>query len=371
MNFCSLGLEEHMEDLDPPEIVAFGVTDPGNGHPEFWANLTDDFSGVASVNVTLNGTTYPMSFNSSSGLWSYQHVVNFSDYWTYQIINASDYATPKHYLPVSSAIKNITFDYDAVAPSINEWKYFPLLGPNGTFNANVSDWGVGIDVVIVNITKVNLVPVSTPVWAYMQENSSGYINDTISYGRGTILEYVIVANDTQGNTNTSMPDIAFVGANNAPSASDLILTPDPVHSNETLTLSYNYSDPDGDGETGTEIRWYKNDILQPVLNDSKIVLASYLFKDDRWNVTVRPKDWQNFGNIQITSTTILNTLPQVTDALLYPLNSSVHAKITPIGEERAFILEDEGIKLNYSFFDADPTDLIGIKIPSARTSIPI
>ncbi|MFX1533111.1 MAG: DUF2341 domain-containing protein, partial [Promethearchaeota archaeon] len=69
-NFYFLGPEEHMEDLDPPEIVAFGITDPGNGHPEFWANLTDDFSGVASVNITLNGTIYSMNFNSSSGLWT-------------------------------------------------------------------------------------------------------------------------------------------------------------------------------------------------------------------------------------------------------------------------------------------------------------
>ncbi|MFX1533110.1 MAG: LamG-like jellyroll fold domain-containing protein [Promethearchaeota archaeon] len=354
-NFYFLGLEEHMEDLDPPEIVAFGVTDPGNGHPEFWANLTDDFSGVASVNITLNGTIYPMNFNSSSGLWTYQQSVNFTDYWTYQISNASDYASPKHFLPVSSAIKNVTFDYDAVAPSINEWVYFPDLGPNGTFNANVSEWGVGIDVVIVNITKVNEAPSTT--WAYMQETPSGYINGTLSFGRGTILEFVIVANDTLGNSNTSIPHLGYVGANNAPSASNLALIPEPIHSNESLTLSYDYYDADGDGETTTEIRWYKNDVLQPALNDSSIVLASYLFKGDHWNVTVRPKDWKEFGDLQAVNTTILNTLPQVTDVSLSPLHSSVHAKITPMEEDRVFILEDEGIKLDYIFFDADPTDL--------------
>ncbi|MFX1536568.1 MAG: hypothetical protein ACFFDI_20315, partial [Promethearchaeota archaeon] len=293
-------------------------------------------------------------FNSSSGLWTYQQSVNFTDYWTYQISNASDYASPKHYLPVGSAIKNVTFDYDAVAPSINEWEYFPLLEPNGTFNANVSDWGI-IDTVIVKITYVNEIPIA--ITALMRLTTSGYINDTINFSRGTVFEYVIVVNDTVGNTNTSASRRGYVGANNAPSASNLALIPEPIHSNESLTLSYDYYDADGDGETTTEIRWYKNDVLQPALNDSSIVLASYLFKGDRWNVTVRPKDWKEFGDLQIASTTIQNTVPQATGTSLSPLTPSALAVITPTSEERAFILEDEGIKLDYIFFDADSTDL--------------
>ena len=43
--------------------------------------------------------------------------------------------------------------------------------------------------------------------------------------------------------------------NHAPIAANLTLSPDPLFSNDTLLLSYDYFDEDGDDEDGTQIRW--------------------------------------------------------------------------------------------------------------------
>ncbi|MFX0062045.1 MAG: DUF2341 domain-containing protein, partial [Candidatus Hermodarchaeota archaeon] len=324
-NFYSLDLEEHMEDLDPPEIVAFGVTDPGNGHPEFWANLTDDFSGVFNVTLSLNGTEQVMTLNAT-GYWVFHPLsVNFRDYFTYQIVNASD--NQGRFLATSSEVKNITFDYDNLAPAVDDWEYYPdIHPPEGTFNANVSDpWGEGIGTVIVNVTDVNGLPAAD--WAYMRNTSSGYINDTLSFPRASVIEFVIFVNDTAGNTNTSTPHIGYVGANNPPIAENLTLIPDPVQSNETLRLRYDYYDDQNDPQAGTIIRWYKNGDLNftepiygvPGTTYSSELPASYLIAGDQWYATVTPKDWKDYGPVNTSATiTIQNSAPTLASYFITP-----------------------------------------------------
>ncbi|MFX1251620.1 MAG: LamG domain-containing protein, partial [Promethearchaeota archaeon] len=345
-NFYSIGLEEHMEDLDPPEVVAFGVYDPGNGHPEFWAEVIDDFSGVMTVNITLNGTKYEMSLNGS-GYWVYQpSFINFNDAFSY-FVNCSDF---EGHLSPNTVTKNVRFDKDTVAPTIEYWNYISDLGPYGTFNATVSDWGI-IHTVMVNVTEIGSGTTSSAVMRL--NTTSGYVNDTLELERGPI-EYLIIANDTMGNTNTTS-DWGFVsfGVNDAPMAEELHFDPDPVHSNEDLHLNYIFSDPNDDSEWGTEIRWYKNGSLQPEHNDTKIITATYLFKGDQWNATVRPKDGDLFGSLEATNLTVIqNSLPIVSTVHFILKNE----KINPFNGDRDFILMDEGLNLSYTFFDADPSD---------------
>ncbi|MFX1533108.1 MAG: DUF2341 domain-containing protein [Promethearchaeota archaeon] len=346
-SFYSIGIEEHMEDLDPPEIMAFGVHDPGDGQPAFWAQVIDDFSGVANVNITLNGTEYEMTVNGSE-YWVYQPpVVNFNDSFSYHL-NSSDFEGRL----ISTVMKNVRFDKDTVTPTVEQWKYFPEIGAYGTFNANISDpWGGGIDTVIVNVTTMNGSP--TALSALMRPTPSGYINDTLDTLERGIIEFVIIVNDTVGNSMTSTSHLGFVGANNVPIAGNLTLSPDPVHSNETLQLTYDFFDPDHDAETGTEICWYKNGVLQPEHNGTTIISASYLLKGDHWNVTVRPKDWKDFGSLKTSTLVIvLNSQPVVSNIRFI----FEHVKITPVDDNRDFMLEDEPLTLTYSFFDVDPTD---------------
>ncbi len=344
--FYVIDLEEHMEDLDPPEIVALGVTDPGNGQPEFWAEVIDDFSGVASVNITLNGTEYEMTLNGS-GYWVYQPpAINFNDYFSY-FVNSSDFEAQFG----SSSTENVRFDKDTVDPTVDEKDYYSEIGTYGTFNANVTDtWGI-IDTVIVNVTEMESGP--SAISAVMRPTASGYINDTQDNLERGQITFVIIVNDTAGNSITSTPRLGYYGANSAPMADNLTLT-DPVHSNETLQLTYDFYDPDpGDVEVGTQIRWFKNGLLQPEHNDSTTIAATYLFKGDYWNVTVRPKDWKEFGPLEASNLVMI----QNTRAVILDLHFVFeHKWITPFKDDREFVLMDEALNLSYTFFDADPTD---------------
>ncbi|MHA2101128.1 MAG: LamG-like jellyroll fold domain-containing protein, partial [Candidatus Kariarchaeaceae archaeon] len=341
-SFFSIGDQEQFIDITSPVLHDFGVEDPGTGNPQFWTDITDSEilgSGVANVTLNLNGTQYNMEENGS-GFWVYQpSFINFRDYYTYQIVNASD--NSDNYLSSSSVEKNITFDYDITIPDVQDWIYAANIGQFGTFLANISDnWGI-IDSVLVNVTTCNCLGTST---AFMQVNGTDYINDTIEMDSGQIF-FKISVNDTAGNLFTSAEHQGSVPViNRFPIVENLTLMPDPLHSNDTLTLTYDFYDQDGDSEGGTEIRWYKNNVLQSNYSDLQLVPDSALERGDVWNVTVRPKDGQDFGVMNKSSTiTVKNTAPQVTTVIITP-------------ELVSFIVEDENLEIDYIFEDPDLSD---------------
>ncbi len=306
------------QDNTPPTIDAFGVEDPGTGTATFWASLTD-LSDLDNVTLTVNGTDYQMSFNGSH--WTKDLTVNWLGYYTYQITNASDIFG--NFLTTSSNMQNYTFAYDTVAPSAIDWEYYQGAdgtwdNQNNTFKANVSDsWGE-IDTVILEVTTSS----QTAMMKEYQDFSGilGFINNTLELDNGGI-DFRIIVNDTSGNEITSSIHSDSVFYNHPPTASNLALNTDPYYSNTSLILSYSYSDPDSHPQSGTEIRWYKNGILQGVHNNSVSINPSYLFTGDQWNATVKPKDGTLFGEINISSTiTISNTPPTPTDVIILPNN---------------------------------------------------
>ncbi|MFW9904138.1 MAG: DUF2341 domain-containing protein, partial [Candidatus Thorarchaeota archaeon] len=257
--FYSLGAEV-IFDADPPVIEDFGIEDPGTGIGKFWAVITDAVSDVQTAKITINGTEYDMSKNTS-GYWIYQHSVDWLKNYVYQITNASDEF--ENYLAISTIEKNHFFNNDKKAPDVLQWKYTT---PTNTFRANVSDsWGE-VDIVIVNVTShsTTLPDPFTQIMGFYQdfgESGLGYVNDTFMMANGDI-EFKIFVNDTSGNSFLSSTHPGVVWINHPPIAENLTLSPSPLYSNETLKLYYNYYDEDNHGESGTEIRWYKNGILQ-------------------------------------------------------------------------------------------------------------
>ena len=98
--------------------------------------------------------------------------------------------------------------------------------------------------------------------------------------------------------------------NTPPSASNLAISPASPRTANDLTATYTYSDPEGDAETGTEIRWYKDNVLQPEYNDKMVVLSTSTKKNQIWYFTVKPYDGSDYGDIQTSSSVkILNSPP--------------------------------------------------------------
>jgi hypothetical protein len=138
---------------------------------------------------------------------------------------------------------------------------------------------------------------------------------------GDVWRCRITPNDGFGDGNTSNSTaltVSGVSPNNLPVASGLALSPIPVYGTNSLTGQYSYSDADGDPEWGTQIRWYKDGVLQPLLNDSPVVPVGAMSKNQVWNFTVRPRDGAGFGDLKWVAVTVSNSPPTFTSVYISP-----------------------------------------------------
>ena len=126
--------------------------------------------------------------------------------------------------------------------------------------------------------------------------------------------------------------------NTPPTASDLSVSPSAPVTGDDLLADYSYDDADGDPESGSTIRWHKNDVLQSAYNDSTAVPSSATWKDQQWYFTVRPKDGTDPGDLQQSPVfTIGNTRPVASDPAISPESP---------------VTEDD-LAANYDYSDAD------------------
>ncbi|MFX1249978.1 MAG: DUF2341 domain-containing protein, partial [Promethearchaeota archaeon] len=303
-------------DETPPEILNFGIDDPGTGISTFWAALSDD-SGIESVEVTINNTKYAMSWNGTYWVYDFS-VESYQGYYEYLITNASDIIG--NYRSSNSSLKNYTFNKDNVDPNVLDWEYYDIFGPYGTFKANITDsWGE-IDTVRVNVTTYNMQALMGQ-YATFGGTIFAYLNDTLEMPNG-VMDFQIIVNDTAGNEFISTTHQGDFFSNHPPIVENLTLSPVIPWSNCSLTLAYDYYDEDGHSESGTEIRWYKkNDsvfLLESTYNDTMEIPASALEVGDQWYVNVTPKDGGLFGETNMSAIiTILNTPPLASDVVVF------------------------------------------------------
>jgi hypothetical protein len=110
-----------------------------------------------------------------------------------------------------------------------------------------------------------------------------------------------------------------VKVNQAPSASGLQIAPASPVTGDNLVGSYTFSDPDGDAESGSEIRWYKDSVHQSAYNDVLTVPSSATSKGESWHFTVRPSDGSVFGSLATSPSVIIgNTPPTAASAGIAP-----------------------------------------------------
>jgi hypothetical protein len=120
-----------------------------------------------------------------------------------------------------------------------------------------------------------------------------------------------------GDIKTS-PSVTII-QNTPPVASNLLITPSTPYTTDNLIGGYTYYDANGDTESGSEVRWYKNGALQSAYNDVKTIPASATSKGETWYFTVKPKDGLDFGVLQTSpSVTILNSPPVASGLSISP-----------------------------------------------------
>ena len=131
--------------------------------------------------------------------------------------------------------------------------------------------------------------------------------------------------------------------NTIPVARDLSLTPIDALENDDLDFDYDYYDLDGNPQQNTEIRWYLDGARIAELDDQSIVSSLWTRSGDEWQVSVKPHDGTDYGDIVWTATIVIgssNTQPSAT------------AYITPSGN--AITSNSLQVLVGYSDPDGDP-----------------
>ena len=144
-----------------------------------------------------------------------------------------------------------------------------------------------------------------------------------SAGQGTAT-FNVAVNNVNGNGQNSgdgwgvrsLQVTEQAQANNEPSASNLQLSPYDPTAATGLALSYTYSDPDGDAESGTTIRWSRDGSLVSGFDDQ---MSIAVVKGEEWLVDVTPSDGEDDGTTMSAGpVTIGNAAPSVDNALITP-----------------------------------------------------
>jgi hypothetical protein len=101
--------------------------------------------------------------------------------------------------------------------------------------------------------------------------------------------------------------------NSVPFLSSFSFDPSSPTRSDNLSISYSWNDADAplDSQSGTIIRWYWEDVLQPTFNDLLNVTSGYLVKGDNWTVCIRVSDGTSFGTWYNTSILIGNAQPEI------------------------------------------------------------
>ena len=180
-----------------------------------------------------------------------------------------------------------------------------------------------------------------------------------STGSGTAtLRIAGLAANGNGNNGgdswrTSTISIAeSLPANNPPSVSNLAINPNgDVSTADSFTLSYTFSDSDGDQEGPTQIRWFVDGTQSPSHNDLKTISSSSTSIGEIWTVEVTPHDGTETGQMvqcpdSVTITEMDSDGDGVTDSQDEFPNDPTETTDS----------DGDGVGDNADAFDNDPTE---------------
>jgi hypothetical protein len=154
-----------------------------------------------------------------------------------------------------------------------------------------SDFGVGSSSFVGDIARTGYVTSREMFW-----NFAGF-----PLQRGVVYYGQVYAVD-EVNRSTSFSTFSF-SYNSLPIVTNVEITPALPAPTDDITLSYDYFDADGDLESGTVIRWFKNGTHQRQFDNALIIKSSFLQNNDIWNADVYPSDGLEHGS-RVTSSQV-------------------------------------------------------------------
>ncbi|MHA2109728.1 MAG: hypothetical protein ACW99R_18625, partial [Candidatus Hodarchaeales archaeon] len=172
------------------------------------------------------------------------------------------------------------------------------------------------------------------IW-YKDGVLQGALNNSISVGfnyvyKGEEWHFKVLPKDGSefGVWVSCLTNVTIL--NSVPTVSGLTISPSEPKTANDLVASYTFSDVDSDTESGSEIIWYLDGVLQGTLNGSTTVLAGNSSKNEEWHFKVHPNDGTDFGSWVSCSinATIGNSVPSASNLVISPSDAKTVDDLT-------------------------------------------
>ena len=187
-------------------------------------------------------------------------------------------------------------------------------GSNGGFNVVVDKGTLSIPGVGIMSVKIDTSGQSaTHTTSSYRSWSFDWTAPSTGSGTTSVDIAVLTANgngatssDAWTSSSITIPEAG--PANTAPTATNVYITDQPVSTtaitsayyDSNLFAKYDYADPDGDSESGTQIRWIKDGIVVSQHNDQPTLDQSATTIGEVWTIKVTPSDGTDYGT-EVTS----------------------------------------------------------------------
>ncbi len=205
------------------------------------------------------------------------------------------------------------------------------------------------------VTDPGTLDTFTYAWGFGDGTTS--TSATPSHAYTAYGTYVVRLTVTDSNGATGSDSISVHVNDRAPTATGVAISPAQPYSTDALTLSYSYSDPDGDPEKGTQIVWTADGVEQPAFTGKTTIPAGVTHPNQVWTAQVTPSDGLLFGStVASDPVTILDHAPTVTSVAIAP-SEPRHA---------------DDLTLSYAYHDQDGdpergTTILWSKTPAGAT----
>ena len=177
-----------------------------------------------------------------------------------------------------------------------------------------------------------------------------------SLNRDEVWTVTVTPHDGTDAGNPVTSSSISVG-NSPPSVTNVGISPDPAVETDALTLTYSYSDLDGDSEGSTQIRWTLDDVAVAEMNDATMVSSLATRSGDSWRATVTPVDNQgDAGPIQSSQTIQIGS-------------SNVAPTISGIGFSNANAATEDDLVAVWTYHDDDSDPQAKVEIEWSQNDI--
>jgi len=137
--------------------------------------------------------------------------------------------------------------------------------------------------------------------------SSNFFEYTVhNLVRGNIYYAQVQVSDPDGDL-TPWSTFSFT-TNILPFVTSFSISPVSPEISEDLEVSYTYTDPDGHQESGTKIRWYRNNLPVPEYDDLCILPSKATAAEESWNARIIPSDGLEFGPVVETQAVTISSV---------------------------------------------------------------